>query len=172
MRAAIPSWARAALGLLALAGLAALAVLRPRLPTMPWQPLQPTDRRARPPSRRSSLVWLLLVAICLRLAWLALKPPRRVGSEDVRSAELAARTSARASCDASGPTRANCFELFSRPRSVSLTEIGPASEASDALESQTVEGTAEAAGDGGAPQVMVSLFGRLRVGGADGNACR
>ena len=154
VRATIPSWARAALALLALAGLAALAVLRPRLPTMPWQPLQPTtDELVR--QAVLFLVWLLLVAICLRLAWLALKPPRRAEAKTYAAPNwLPERRRARLVTER--PDSRELLHLFSRPRSVSLTEIGPASEASDALESQTVEGTVEAAGDGGAPQVMVS----------------
>lgn len=167
VRATIPSWARAGLGLLALAGLAALAVLRPRLPTMPWQPLQPTtDELVR--QTVLFLVWLLLVAICLRLAWLALKPPRRVEAK-THAAPSWLPERRRAPLVMERPDSRELLRLFSRPRSVSLTETGSASEASDALESQTVEGTVEAAGEGAAPQVMVSLFGRLRVGGADGD---
>ena len=77
LRAAIPAWERALLALLALAGVVVLALLRPRLPTLPWQPLQPTAEEL---IRQSVLfaLWLLLIAVCLRLAWLALKPPRRL----------------------------------------------------------------------------------------------
>ena len=167
VRAALPSWARAGLGLLALGGLAALAVLRPRLPTMPWQALQPTtDELVR--EGVLCVVWLLLVAACLRLGWFALRPPRRVETKTYAAPSwLPERRRARLVTER--PDSRELLHLFSRPRSASLTEVGPASEASDALESQTVEGTLEAAGDGGAPQVMVSLCGRLRVGGADGN---
>src|SRR5581483_8044988 len=167
VRAAIPSWVRAGLALLALAGLAALAVLRPRLPTMPWQSLQPTtDELVR--QAVLFLVWLLLVAICLRLAWLALRPPRRVEAKTYAAPSwLPERRRVRLVTER--PDSRELVRLFSRPRSVSLTEPGSASEASDALKNQTVEGTEEADGDGSAPQAMVSLFGRLRVGGADGN---
>jgi DNA-binding SARP family transcriptional activator len=114
------------------------------------------------------LVWLLPVVICVRLAWLALKPPRRAEAKTYAAPNwLPERRRARLVRERPGSRE--LLHLFSRPRSVSLTEIGPASETSDALESQTVEGTVEAAGDDGGPQVMVSLFGRLRVGGADGN---
>jgi DNA-binding SARP family transcriptional activator len=167
VRAAIPGWARAGLGLLALAGLAALAVLRPRLPTMPWQALQPTtDELVR--QGVLCLVWLLLLAACLRLAWVALRPPRRVETKTYAAPNWLPEPR-RARLVTERPDSRELLHLFSRPRSVSLTEIGPASEASDALESQTVEGTLEAAGDDGAAQVMVSLCGRLRVGGADGH---
>jgi hypothetical protein len=167
VRATIPSWARTGLALLALAGLAASAVLRPRLPTMPWQPLQPTtDELVR--QTIFFLLWLVLVAICVRLGWLALRPPRRLESKTYAAPSwLPERRRARLVTER--PDSRELLHLFSGPRSVSLTEIGPASEASDALESQTVESTLEAAGDDGAPQVMVSLCGRLRVGGADGN---
>jgi DNA-binding SARP family transcriptional activator len=167
LRATIPRWARAGLGLLALAGLAALAVLRPRLPTMPWQALQPTtDELVR--QGVLCLVWLLLLAACLRLAWVALRPPRRVETKTYAAPNWLPEPR-RARLVTERPDSRELLHLFSRPRSVSLTEIGPASEASDALESQTVEGTLEAAGDDGAAQVMVSLCGRLRVGGADGH---
>jgi DNA-binding SARP family transcriptional activator len=167
VRAALPSWARTGLGLLALASLAALAVLRPRLPAMPWQALQPTtDELVR--QGVLCLVWLLLLAACLRLAWVALRPPRRVETKTYAAPNWLPEPR-RARLVTERPDSRELLHLFSRPRSVSLTEIGPASEASDALESQTVEGTLEAAGDDGAAQVMVSLCGRLRVGGADGH---
>lgn len=167
VRATIPSWARAGLGLLALASLATLAILRPRLPTMPWQALQPTtDELVR--QGALCVVWLLLVAACLRLGWVALRPPRRVEMNTYAAPNwLPERRRARLVTER--PDSRELLHLFSRPRSVSLTKIGSASETSDALESQSVDGTVEAAGDDGASQVMVSLFGRLRVGGADGN---
>src|SRR5437870_3286806 len=135
VRATIPSWARAGLALLAIAGLVALAVLRPRLPTMPWQPLQPTtDEFLR--QAVLFLVWLLLAVICVRLAWLALKPPRRAEAKTYAAPSwLPERRRARLVTER--PDSRELLHLFSRPRSVSLTEIGLASEASDALESQT-----------------------------------
>jgi len=165
VRAAIPSWARAGLGLLALASLAALAVLRPRLPTMPWQALQPTtDELVR--QGVLCVVWLLLVAASLRLGWVALRPPRRVETKTYAAPNWLPEPR-RARLVTERPDSRELLRLFGRPRSVSLTEIGSASAASDALESETVKGTVEAV-DGGAPQVMVCLFGRLGVGGADG----
>jgi len=134
---------------------------------MPWQPLQPTtDEFVR--QAVLFLVWLLLAAICVRLAWLALKPPRRAEAKPYAAPSwLPERRRARLVTER--PDSRELLRLFSRPRSVGITEIGSASEASDALESQTVEDTVEAGGDDGAPQVMVCLFGRLGVGGADGN---
>jgi DNA-binding SARP family transcriptional activator len=166
VRAAIPSWARAGLGLLALASLGALAVLRPRLPTMPWQALQPTTDELVL-QVVVCVVWLLLVAACLRLGWFALRPAPRVETKTYAAPSWLPEPR-RARLVTERPDSRELLRLFSRPRTVSLTEIGPPSEASEALESQTVEDSAEAL-DGGAPQVMVCLFGRLGVGGADGN---
>lgn len=76
MRATIPGWGRALLALVALAGFGALVVFRPRLPAMPWQPLQPTGEELLRDSAAFGL-WLMLLLLCTRVTWLALRPPRR-----------------------------------------------------------------------------------------------
>ena len=112
-RAATPVWARVALALLALAGLAALAVLRPSLPALPWQPLQPTSEEL---VRQTIVfvVWLLLLAICARFAWLALKPPRRL--ETTRRAPPSWLPEHRRARPVSQrPDARELLQLFSRP---------------------------------------------------------
>lgn len=76
MRATIPAWGRALLALVALAGFGALVLFRPRLPALPWQPLQPTGEELLRASAAFA-VWLVLLLICTRVTWLALRPPRR-----------------------------------------------------------------------------------------------
>lgn len=114
MRATIPAWGRALLALVALAGLVALVLFRPRLPAMPWQPLQPTGEELLRDSAAFAL-WLVLLLLCTRVAWLALRPPRRpetISRERPRWLSATRRSPALA-------RRANSHELvemFSRPR--------------------------------------------------------
>ncbi len=163
LRAAIPAWARALLALLALAGLVVLALLRPRLPTLPWQPLQPTAEEL---IRQSVLfaLWLLLLAICLRLAWLALKPPQRLETikhqrprwlPEQRQPQPVPRR----------PNPGELLELFRRPPPSNAATAVPA-DAGWASEVGMEDGAVEVAA-GGCAEVTVALVGRLRIG-ADG----
>lgn len=165
VKATIPAWARATLGLLALAGLVALAMVRPGLPAMPWQPLQPTtDELVR--EAILFVVWLLLVATWGRLAWLALKPPRRIEARTYAVAKwLPVRR--RAHVATRRPDSRELVRVFSRPHPVELGDPGSPTSVSVARELATVEDRAEA-GDGGSAKVTINVVGRLRVGGADG----
>jgi DNA-binding SARP family transcriptional activator len=165
VKATIPAWARAGLGLLALAGLTTLVMVRPGLPAMPWQSLQPTsDELVR--EAVLFVVWLLLVAICVRLAWLAVKPPRRLEARTYAAPSwLPARR--RAQVATGRPDSRELLRLFSRPHPVELSEPGSATRVTSARSVATVE-SAGAASEGGSAQLTISLVGRLRVGGADG----
>jgi DNA-binding SARP family transcriptional activator len=154
LRAAIPAWGRALLALFALAGLSVLVLLRPRLPAMPWQPLQPTgDELLR--ECAAVVLWLLLLFFCLRLGWLALKPPRilkRVVRE--RPSWLPAERPARAALRSASSRQ--LLELFSRPH-----------VRGEPLPVVAVAATVAAAAEAARPEagVALALLGRQRVGG-------
>ena len=163
--ATVPAWARAGLGLLALAGLTALVMVRPGLPAMPWQSLQPTsDELVR--EAVLFVVWLLLVAICVRLAWLALRPPRRLEARTYAAPSWLPQRR-RAQVATGRPDSRELLRVFSGPHPVELSEPGLATRVSVAREVAVVE-SAGAASDVGSAQLTISLVGRLRVGGADG----
>ena len=158
-RAATPVWARVALGLLAMAGLAALAVLRPSMPALPWQPLQPTSEEL---VRQTIVfvVWLLLLAICARFAWLALKPPRRLEpTRHVPPSWLPEHR--RAPLVSQRPDARELLQLFRRPETAALPEAATA--APDSPGNVMPAAKAEVGGSAEAP-VAVCLFGRLRIG--------
>ncbi len=161
MRATIPAWGRALLGLVALAGLVALVLFRARLPAMPWQPLQPTGEELLRDSAAFAL-WLALLLICIRVAWLAARPPRRtetIGREHPRWLPVTRRPPALVR----RPNSRELVEVFSRPR-VSNTALAPSAAAS--IRAGPRQAT-EASMTGS--RLAVRLVGNLRAGdGASG----
>lgn len=165
LRPTITLWARAALALLALDGIAALAIRAPSLPAMPWQPLQPTlDELIR--QTIVCLVWLLLVGVCVRLGWLAARPPQR--AEMVEHAApnwLPERRRARRV-----PQRPDSLELlhlFSAPQRVERAEATAATAMLVVDPRATETDVAEASGVAG-PPIGLCLFGCLRIRDGDG----
>lgn len=157
MRTTIPAWERALLALVALAGLGALVLFRPRLPAMPWQPLQPTGEELLRDSAAFAL-WLVLLLLCTRVAWLALRPPRRpetISRERPRWLPATRRPPALV-------RRANSrelVELFSRPRA-RTNGVPPAAAADLSSPPQrAAQGSASASA-----RAAIRLVGNLRVG--------
>jgi DNA-binding SARP family transcriptional activator len=164
-RPAITLWTRAALGLLALGGIAALAGSPPNLPAMPWQALQPTLYELL---RQTivCVVWLLLIGICVRFAWLAARPPQRAETvehaapnwlpERRRARRVPQRTDSRA-----------LLQLFTRPQTVERAKTTTVTEA-PLIEAREIEpDAAEASGDAEA-QIGLCLLGCLRIRDGDG----
>ncbi len=156
MRATIPAWGRALLALVALAGLVALVLFRPRLPAMPWQPLQPTGEELLRDSAAFAL-WLLLLLLCARVAWLALRPPRRpetISRERPRWLPATGRPPALV-------RRANSrelVELFSRPRAGNNVPAAAATDVSTPSQRATHASASTNA------RATIRLLGNLRAG--------
>lgn len=159
MRATIPAWGRALLALVALAGLGALALFRPRLPTMPWQPLQPTGEELLRDSAAFAL-WLVLLLVCTRVAWLALRPPRRPETMS-RDRARWLPTTGRSPALARRANSRELVELFSRPRTRN-NDVPPAA-ATDM--SRPPQRAAQATTSTSA-WTAIRLVGNLRAGGA------
>lgn len=160
LRPAIPRWGRVVLALLASAGIAVLANLRPVLPWTPWQAIQPT---AGDLVRQSiaCIAWLTLFGICLRLGWLAIKPPRRL--ETVT--HTAPRWLPEPRRTRVTPLRSDSRELlrlFVRPQTVSGSAAAAATSESSATATLAPAVTTSTAGEG---RVRVRLVGRLGVNG-------
>lgn len=164
LRPTIRSWARAALALLAIGGVAGLVSRTPRLPAMPWQPLQPTlDELLR--QTIVCVVWLLLVAICVRFAWLAARPPRR--AETVEHATPNWLPKRRLACRVSQrPDSYALVHLFSRPQTVQRAEAGPATETLVVEPRETHDDPVEVSG--AQAQIRLCLLGSLRIVDGDG----
>jgi DNA-binding SARP family transcriptional activator len=161
-RATIPAWARAALALLALTGLAALAIVQPPLPALPWQPLQPT----REELLRQSLVfalWLLLLCVCLRLAWLAFKPPRRTETH-THSIPTWLPQQRRPRRHPQPPDARELLQVFSQPRPIAAAA---AVAATSPINADTTDDRPAEESATGSSRVIVRLFGRLRIEGVD-----
>jgi DNA-binding SARP family transcriptional activator len=170
LRPTITSRARAALAVFALGGIAALASLRPRLPAMPWQPLQPTlDELIR--QSIVFVVWLLLVGICVRLAWLAARPPRRP--------ETITQAPPRWLRDRRRPLRAphhadsrELLHLFSHPQAVEPAETASRTATLANEPNAPVAEVAEATDHHVDAEITVRLLGHLGVGDGDGKGLR
>jgi DNA-binding SARP family transcriptional activator len=166
LRPAITVWARAALALLAFGGIAALASIPPSLPAMPWQPLQPTvDELVR--QTIVCVAWLLLAAICVRVAWLAAKPPRR--------AETTTHVQPRWLPDRRRPLRPPqhadtrvLLNLFSRPRTVDRSDPARAAATLVRERPEVVNCDAEATDKHAEEELTVRLLGHLSIGNGDG----
>ena len=170
VRPTITIWTRAALALLSLSGIGALASVRPSPPAMPWQPLQPTvDELIR--QSVVCVVWLVLVGICIRLAWLAVKPPRR--------SETTTHPPPRWLPKGRRPIRAPheadslaLLELFSRPQAVERPKAVAATATLVAERTETVHEVAEATEHHVDAEISVRLLGHLCIGEGDGTGLR
>lgn len=162
------SVARTVLALLGGSGIVALLSLRPSLPTMPWQPLQPTTEELIRQVTVDAL-WLVLLAICVRLVWLALRRPGRAapiaaGVPAWSTVQRGARR--RSSRPADG---GELLALFSRPQPAVRAEVWlpaavpVAAQAVDSL-SEPSEPTVEPSVEPTGGVVRVCLLGRLSVG--------
>lgn len=148
------------LALLASAGIAALASRRPGLPWTPGEAIQPTlDDLIR--QTIVCIAWLVLVGICLRLGWLAIKPPRRL--ETVTHAAprwLPERRRTRAV-----PRRNDSRELlrlFARPQTINDSEVA-ATTTSDSRAAGTLAAVGASTFVEG--RLRLCLVGRLGVNG-------
>jgi DNA-binding SARP family transcriptional activator len=164
-RPTIPLWTRAALALLAVGGIAALASRPPSLPAMLWQPLQPTLYELRQQTI-VCVVWLLLLGICVRFAWLAARPPQR--AETVEHATpnwLPARQRVHRA-----PPRTDSralLQLFTRPQTVEQVEATTVTKTLERAAGETEPDAAEGSGDTD-PPIGLCLFGCLRIRDGDG----
>jgi len=166
LRPTITVWARAALALLSLGGIAALASSPPSRPAMPWQPLQPTfDELIR--QTIVCVVWLLLVGICVRLAWLAAKPPRRAETTRyVQPRWLPDRRRQRRP-----PHHADSrvlLNVFSRPQTVERPETDQATATLVRELTEVVNEATEATDHYSEEELTVCLLGHLSIRGGDG----
>jgi DNA-binding SARP family transcriptional activator len=166
LRPTIKVWLRAALALLAVGGIAALVSWPPSLPAMPWQPLQPTvDELIR--QTIVCVVWLLLVAICVRLAWLAAKPPRRA----VTTTHTTPRWLPDRRRPLQPPQHADTrvlLNLFSRPQTVERFDPAQATAGLVCERTEVVNDAAEATDHHAEEELTLRLLGHLSVGSGDG----
>ncbi len=157
MRPTIPAWGRALLGLVALAGLVALVLFRPRLPAMPWQPLQPTGEELLRDSAAFA-VWLVLLLLCTRVAWLALRPPRRPETIS-RERPCWLPATRRPPALIRRPNTRELVELFSRPRAPNNGVPAAAATDLSALPRRAAQATTSTNA-----RATIRLLGNLRAG--------
>jgi DNA-binding SARP family transcriptional activator len=118
------------------------------------------------------LLWLLVVGICLRFAWLALSPPRRAETAMHASPSWLPRGRRRPLRAGQQADSLELVDLFRRPQRLERPETVTATAPRVTSETEAVAEVAKLTDQHVEAEICVRLLGRLSVGEGDGTGVR